>query len=430
MAIKQFNLLKTQRFLPLFITQFLSAFNDNVFKNALIILITYEALNDTTINSALLINMIAALFVLPFFLFSATAGQVADKYEKSRLISTIKLVEIGIMALATIGFYKEQITLLMVTLFLLGTHSSFFGPLKYAILPDHLKTKELIAGNGLIEAGTFLAILLGTIMGGILIIYKLGEFIICSVLMMAAVIGWISSWYIPQAKTDNPNLKVRVNFLKETVNIMAYAKAHKEIFIVIIAISWFWLFGSVFITQMPIFSKVILHANEHVFTFFISIFSVGIALGSLLCNRLLKGNVHATYVPLGAIGMMLFTVDLFFASHNLIQNQSTPLLGVANLLSTVHGVRVTIDLFFIALAGGIYTVPLYAILQHRSEVAHRARVIASNNIMNALFMVIAALLTTLALSLGYNVLQVLLATSLLNILMALYTHQLTVMKHG
>ena len=226
MAIKQFNLLKTQRFLPLFITQFLSAFNDNVFKNALIILITYEALNDTTINSALLINMIAALFVLPFFLFSATAGQVADKYEKSRLISTIKLVEIGIMALATIGFYKEQITLLMVTLFLLGTHSSFFGPLKYAILPDHLKTKELIAGNGLIEAGTFLAILLGTIMGGILIIYKLGEFIICSVLMMAAVIGWISSWYIPQAKTDNPNLKVRVNFLKETVNIMAVSYTH------------------------------------------------------------------------------------------------------------------------------------------------------------------------------------------------------------
>lgn len=424
MATTQFKLLSIRRFLPLFLTQFLGAFNDNVFKNALIIMITYESLNDTSLNSAMLITLIAGLFILPFFLFSATAGQLADKCEKSKLIIIIKLVEIFIMVFAAIGFFQEQIAMLMIVLFLLGTHSSFFGPLKYAILPDHLKPNELLGGNGLIEAGTFLAILIGTIVGGLLIIYRLGELLISSVLLFSAIIGFTFALCIPKSRIDNPKVHIDGNIIKATVELLRYTKVHRDIFLAIIGISWFWLLGSTIITQIPTYTKISLHASEHVFTFFISLFSIGIAVGSLLCNKILKGKVHATYVPLAAIGMSLFIIDLYFASVYLPIDFNTQYINIPTLLSSVHGWRITLDLFMIAVAGGIYTVPLYAILQRRSDPKHRARVIASNNIMNALFMVIAALLTTALLSLSATVPQVFLLLGVLNIGAAIYMHQL------
>lgn len=424
MANTQFKLLTIRRFLPLFVTQFFGAFNDNVFKNALIIMITYESLNDTSMNSAMLITLIAGLFILPFFLFSATAGQIADKYEKSRLIVIIKLIEILIMVLATIGFFEKQIAILMIVLFLLGTHSSFFGPLKYAILPDHLKANELLGGNGLIEAGTFLAILIGTMVGGLLIIYRLGESLISGVLLASAIIGFVAALSIPKAKVDNLKIHVNANIFKATTQMLRYAKVHRDIFLAIIGISWFWLLGSVFITQMPTYTKLSLHATEHVFTLFISLFSIGIAVGSLLCNKILKGKVHASYVPLGAIGMTLFIIDLYFASVYLPIDLSDDYMNIPVLLSSVHGWRITIDLFMLAVSGGIYTVPLYAILQKRSDPKHRARVIASNNVMNALFMVIASLLTTAALSFGLTVPQIFLLVGLLNIGSAIYIYQL------
>jgi len=419
-------LLHTRRFLPLFITQFLGAFNDNTFKNALVILITYRLAEIDKLNSQILVTLAAGIFILPFFLFSATAGQLADKYEKSRLISIIKFVEILLMLTATIGFYLQNVSLLMLVLFGMGTHSTFFGPLKYAILPEHLQKNELIAGNGLVEAGTFIAILLGTIIGGILILHRYGEYIISAAVCMVAIGGWVSSWFIPKTHDYDSALQVRYNLIKETFRLIQYSRKRKDIFLAIIGISWFWLVGATFLAEFPVLVKDILHANENVVTFFLTLFSIGLALGSLICNRLLKGNIHATYVPWGALGITLFTIDLYFAATRAdfsIAN-TIPFITPSELLQTINGWRITFDLLLIAICGGIYTVPLYAILQYRSEEAHRARVIASNNIMNALFMVIAAIVTLLMLKYGFTVMEVFLSVAIVNIIVVFYLQKL------
>ncbi len=420
MQANQFHLLKTRRFLPLFITQFLGAFNDNVFKNALVILITYKIATVTDINAQLFVTMAAGLFILPFFLFSATAGQLADKFPKSKLMVIVKLIEIMIMMFAIFAFTTENVNWLMAVLFLLGTQATFFGPAKYAILPEQLHEKELIAGNGLIEAGTFISILLGTILGGSLILLPGGIYLVSATILAIAIAGFISSLYVPKSQAEQPTLKIKWNILTETFRLMGYASERTDLFLCILGISWFWLVGATFLAEFPVFVKEILFANEHVVTFFFAIFSLGIALGSLVCNRLLKGQISATYVPLGALGITLFGLDLFFASGHAQAIAHDSLMTLNQFITTTVGWRISFDLLCIAIAGGIYTVPLYAILQRRSEPEHRARIIASNNIMNALFMVVAAIATLIMLKIGLSIRYVFLLVALANAFVVVY----------
>lgn len=424
MAHNQFDLLKTRRFLPLFITQFLGAFNDNVYKNALVILITYVVAEKAGVSSQIMVTAAAGIFILPFFLFSATAGQLADKYEKAFLVRIIKFVEIVLMIGATVGFYMENVWLLMGILFLMGTQSTFFGPIKYGILPEKIKEDELIGGNGLIEAGTFVSILVGTLVGGLLILAENGILMISGMVIFIAILGWVSSFYIPKGQAAAPKLKVDYNFLKETWEIVSHAKQNREIFLSILGISWFWLVGATFLAQFPTYSKDIIGGNEQLVTLFLSVFTIGVGLGSLLCNQLLKGEVEATFVPLAIIGVTVFTVDLFFASQYMFTNGNDELIGAGAFLSHWSSWRILGDMFMISVCSGIYIVPLYAIIQVRSESDYRSRIIASNNILNALFMVVSAIGTVVMLTVGFDVNQVFLTIAILNGAIAVYACQL------
>ncbi|MDA8561683.1 MFS transporter [Gammaproteobacteria bacterium] len=417
MAENQLKLLGTRRFLPLFIVQFFGSFNNNVFKNSLVILITFKVSDLIGMNSQLLVAIAAGIFIAPFFLFSATAGQLADKYKKSGMIKVIKIIEIILMILAVLGFVYKSIFFLMIVLFGLGTHSAFFGPLKYSILPEHLYENELIAGNGLIEAGTFIAILLGTILGGALILLKYGEYIISFILLLFAVAGWYSSLYIPKTKAFLKDLKVNYNFVSETKKLLLYSKGNRDVFLCILGISWFWLYGATFLNEIPVFAKDILHTNQSVVSLFISMFSVGMAIGSMTCNKLLNGKINILYVPLGILGLSIFTIDLYFASN---QFMASTYIEMSQFLQSIHSWRIIADLLFIAISGGFYTVPLYALMQKRSEPSHRARIIASNNVMNALFMVVASIATALMVEIGFSVADIFLALSICNGFVALY----------
>ncbi len=415
MSIQSFKLLTSRRFFPLFLTQFFGAFNDNIFKNALVILITYRLAVHPGDNAQLLVTLAAGLFILPFLLFSALAGQLADKYEKSHLMRIIKLAEIFIMLLACLGFYFQNMPLLMTVLFLLGVQSTFFGPLKYAVLPYHLRENELVSGNALVETGTFLAILIGTILGGILILKDTGVLMVCLFTLIVAVAGWWSSRFIPPALAAAPALKIRYNVFSQTLDIVRYSRRSKAVFLSILGISWFWLVGATFLSQFPTFAKQTLGADSGVVTLFLTLFSVGIGLGSMLCSRLSRGKINATFVPFAALGMTLFIVDLFFASRNMdIANAPLQLATVQQFLSSFTGWRIVTDLLLMAICGGVYIVPLYVIMQSWSEESHRSRTIASNNVMNALFMVIAALTTVVMLATGFSVTQIFLMVGIAN----------------
>jgi acyl-[acyl-carrier-protein]-phospholipid O-acyltransferase/long-chain-fatty-acid--[acyl-carrier-protein] ligase len=424
MEHNQFDLLKTRRFLPLFITQFLGAFNDNVYKNALVILITYVVAEKAGLNSQIMVTAAAGIFILPFFLFSATAGQLADKYEKAFLIRIIKFVEILLMIGAAVGFYMESVWFLMTILFLTGTQSTFFGPIKYGILPEKIEEDELIGGNGLIEAGTFISILIGTLVGGLLILTENGILLISGMVILIAVLGWVSSFYIPKGQPASPKLRVDYNFLKETWVIVSHARQNREVFLSILGISWFWLVGATFLAQFPTYAKDIIGGNEELVTLFLSVFTIGVGIGSLLCNQLLKGEVEATFVPLAIIGVTVFTVDLYFASQYMFTNGSGELIGAAAFLSHMSSWRILGDMFMISVSSGIYIVPLYAIIQARSEPDYRSRIIASNNVLNAFFMVISAIGTVFMLTMSFDVNQVFLTIGLLNALVAIYACQL------
>ena len=422
------SLLTTRRFLPLFCTQFLGAFNDNVFKNALVILITYIAAEQTGVNAQVLVTMAAGLFILPFFLFSATAGQLADKYEKSRLIRMTKVMEIVLMSVAGIGFYLHHIWMLMVVLFMVGTQATLFGPLKYSVLPDHLEENELISGNAMVEAGTFLAILLGTILGGLLILADGGVAYVAAIILGLALLGWLASWYIPSAAPSAPNLHVSWNIAAETWRIIGYSRVNKDVFLSIIGISWFWLVGATFLSQFPNFAKVTLHAGAEVVTFFLTLFSVGIGIGSMLCNRLLKGEITATYVPYGALGMALFTVALYVACQFLpTPDVTTPFITFREFIAMPSHWPVCLTLLGTAICGGIYIVPLYTIMQARSEHSHRARVVAANNVLNALFMVASAIGTLVLFEIGVSVVEVFLLVAMVNFPVAWQVNKLV--KH-
>ncbi|MFT3741250.1 MAG: acyl-[ACP]--phospholipid O-acyltransferase [Gammaproteobacteria bacterium] len=417
------SLLKQRYFLPLFLTQFFGACNDNVFKNALVILITYR-LTQSSAHAQILVTLAAGFFILPFWLFSALAGQLADKYEKSRLMVYIKLAEIILMVLGAIGFYTQDIALLMGVLFFLGVQATFFGPLKYAILPYHLPENSLLAGNALIETGTFLAILFGTILGGALILTSHGVTWICLITLGMALVGWWSSFYIPRAAAADPHLTVGINIMTQTAAIMRYTYQTRDLFLAIIGISWFWLVGAVFLSQFPTYGKQTLHADGQIVTLFLTLFSIGIGIGSLACSRLLKGRITANYVPLAALGMTIFMLDLYSASKAFPGSTTGALLSLGQFLNLAGSFRILLDLLLVAVCGGFYIVPLYTLLQIHSAPQHRSRVIASNNVMNALFMVIAAVATIVLLEIGFSVLQVFFWTAIVNGLMVIYACKL------
>jgi acyl-[acyl-carrier-protein]-phospholipid O-acyltransferase/long-chain-fatty-acid--[acyl-carrier-protein] ligase len=406
------------------VTQFLGAFNDNIFKNAMVVLIAWRLASAAGMNAQVMVTVAAGVLILPFFLFSATAGLFADKHNKAALIRYIKFAEIVIMSVGAVAFYLGSVSMLMAVLFLMGTQSTFFGPIKYGILPDQLGEEELMGGNALVSAGTFLAILAGTILANEVVLTEHGTALISVIVISVAALGWFSSWFIPATRPAQPDLKVSYNLFTQTWKILTHAAGNRDVFLCILGISWFWLVGATFLAQFPTFTKDFLGASERVLTILITTFSIGIAVGSLLCNRLLKGEVHATFVPLGALGMTIFTVELFFATNTPATVTGGELITAGTFLSTFAGWRVVVDLFLVAVSGGVYIVPLYAILQQRSDEKHRARNIASNNVMNALFMVISAVGTVAMLEMGFSIPQVFLTMAVLNAGVGIYITKL------
>lgn len=418
----QFGLLKQKRFAPLFGTQFLGAFNDNLYKNALVVLLTFQAAQWTTIPVELLGNLAAGLFILPFFLFSATAGQLADKYDKAWLARLSKVLEIIIMGVAAAGFWLHSLSWLLAALFLLGLQSTLFGPVKYAILPQHLHEDELVGGNALIEAGTFVSILIGTLAGGLLAGAVAQPVWIAVGGLAVAVLGYWYSRGIPDAPPPAPDLAVNWNPLTETWRSIRFASGNRTVFLSILGISWFWLYGALFLAQFPAYTKNVLGGGETMVTLLLAIFTVGIGLGSLLCERMSGKHVEIGLVPFGSIGLTLFGLDLYFASP--VGLVGTTAHELTALLSIPAIWRVLFDLLMIGVFGGFFIVPLYALVQTRSEASHRARIIAANNILNALFMVVGALGAAAALGAGLSIPALFGIAALLNAAVAVYIYGL------
>ena len=425
------SLLKTffnRSFLALFCTQYLGAFNDNFFRTALSLFITYKVTTMTNTHKAVIVSLAVALFMLPFFLFSALAGELADKFRKDILIKAAKALEVVIVLLAGIGFILVNVPLLLMVLFLMGTQSAFFGPVKYSILPDVLNEKQLIAGNGIIEAGTYGAILQGTVLGGLIVSIshlKLGgitlqvnEFFLPGIILAIALLGLLASLFIPTQKPANPHLKVDKNFLRSTWKNMAFAKQNHDIFLCVLGISWFWLLGASLLAQMPAFAHHILNGTESLYIFLLTLFSCGIGLGSLLCQFLVKGEITSKYVPVSAIIMTVFLADLACAAASYVPT-AVPVDYKAFLL-TFAGKRITLDLLGFALCGGLYVVPLNAMLQFLASGDTRSRVIATNNIINALFMVLGSALCALLLSMHFTIPAIFGVIAVLNALAAIY----------
>ena len=376
------QLLTARRFAPLFVTQFLGAFNDNLLKSAMGIAVTFRLAEQT--DSASLVMLAGAVFTAPYFLFSGMSGTLADRVDKATIARIVKVVEIGIMALGAVGLWLTNVPTLFVALFCLGTHSTVFGPIKYALLPQHLRDEELVAGNALIEAGTFLAILLGTILGGSVVLVSNGALIVGGLGVVAAMTGWIASRQIPAAPPSAGAERLRPRFLHDTVAVVGYVTSRPALLMPILAASWFWLFGLVVLSGLAPFAKDVLFANEQVVTMMLALFAVGVGIGSIVAERLLHGEVSARYVPIAAMAMAFFAWDLHAAS--LGRPQGAELATRAIFLAQPGTWRILVDLMGVAMAGGLFTVPLYAILQHESEPEHRARVIAANNIINAVAM--------------------------------------------
>jgi 1-acyl-sn-glycerol-3-phosphate acyltransferase len=417
--VGQFELLTQKRFSPFFITQFFGAFNDNVFKNALIILIAFDGAQLITADTDLLINIAAALFILPFFLFSATAGQWIDKYEKSKSIRLIKLLEIVIMLLAAFAFIQGYIFMLIALLFLMGAQSTFFGPAKYSYIPQHLKVTELVEGNALVQMGTFVAILLGTIVGGVLISQQHGRQYVAYAVVIFAVAGYLSSRFIPVTPSLDKNLKINWNFFSETYRNIRFLKKNRTVFLSILGISWFWFLGATYLVQLPNFTKTALTGNEQVVTFLLTLFTIGIGSGSLLCNTLSGKKIEIGLVPFGSIGLTLFGVDLYFSQPPM----QLAVLGLNEFLS-VDYMRLIADVLLIGFFGGLYIVPLMSLVQQRSDQEHLSRVIAGNNIINALMMVLSAVVAIVVLSSGFSIAQLFLLVAIINAVVAVYIYTL------
>src|SRR6476619_6720277 len=418
----QFALLRQRRFAPFFWTQFLGAANDNIFKNAFVVFVTFEAASRLAIDAGMIVNLIGALFILPFMVFSATSGQLADKYEKSRMIRWIKLFEIAIMVIGLAGFLLPSIALLFAALALLGVHSTLFGPVKYAILPQHLAMSELVGGNGLVESGTFVAILLGTIAGGLVVAIKPDGTLLAGVLtIVVAIAGWLTSRRIPLTPAVAPELAINWNPVTETWRNLKIAQEKLVVWRSMLGISWFWFYGAIYLAQLPAFTQRVLGGDEHVFTLLLALFSIGIGVGSLLCERLSGRKIEIGLVPFGSIGLTLFAIDLWLASRGMSASGTS---GVAAFLAVSAHWRIAIDIVLLGVFGGFYTVPLYALIQSRSQPSHRSRIIAANNILNALFIVVSAIVAIGLLQAGVSIPQLFLVVGVMNALVAAYIYTL------
>ena len=393
--------MREKRFRPFFFVQFLGAFNDNLFKTALITLVVFQSASLTSLDPAMLATLLPGVFIMPFFLFSATSGQIADKYEKSLLMRLVKLFEIGIMMFAALGFIFHVFWLLVLALFLMGMHSTLFGPVKYAYLPQHLNVRELLGGNGMVEMGTFIAILLGQIGGAWLVMQSGGEVWAAVAVLFFAVLGYVFSQQVPDSPAADAALKINWNPLTETHRNIVLIRQQPVLWFAVLGISWFWFFGATLLAQFPQFAKAVLHGDESLFILILALFSVGVGAGSLFCEKLSKGLVEIGLVPIGSLGLTLFGVDLY--------------------LSSAHfSARLLMDIALIGFFGGIFIVPLYTLVQSVAQKTHQSRVIAANNIMNALFMVLSAVFAMLIFNLGFNIAQLFLVTALLNVLVMIY----------
>lgn len=415
--MSQFSLLGSRRFAPFFWTQALGAFNDSAFRNAMVTLVAFQmGLDDKSVS--LYTNLAPALFILPYFLFSATAGQLAEKYEKTRIIRYVKLFEIAAMVVASIGFYTHHTTLLLVVLFLMGLHSTTFGPIKYAILPQALKPEELVGGNGLVEMGTQLAILIGMIAGGsLMMIHGHGPIAASAATIAIAVLGYLASRRIPPAPATAPDLVFNWNPVTETARVLGITKADRRVFNAVLGISWFWFFGTVLVAQLPNYTRLNLGGDGSVGVLVLTLFSLGTGIGALLCERMSGRRVEVGLVPLGAFGLTAFGVDLFFAHPHLAIVHGLDWLA---FLHSAGSWRVVMDLTLIGVFSGFYVVPLFAYVQARTPRDRLSRVIAGNNILNALFICMASGFGLGLGAAGLTAVQIFLAVALLNVVVAVY----------
>jgi 1-acyl-sn-glycerol-3-phosphate acyltransferase len=418
----QYSLLGQSRFAPFFLTQLLGAFNDNIFRNGLIILITFQGVRVLGMNASQIANAAGALFILPFFLFSAPAGQLADKYEKSRLIRLIKLLEIALMILAAFAFINESYVALLFVLFLMGCQSTMFGPVKYAYLPQQLATDELVGGNALVEFGTYTAIILGLIVGGISVaIDNANQFVISACLIGVAVIGYLASRSIPVTRAPDPALTINWNVWTETWRIIQFAREKQSVFLSILGISWFWFFGSAITLQIPAYTLDILNGSEEITTVLLAAFAIGVGIGSLLCERMSDRRIELGLVPFGSIGMSLFAIDLCFAQPLMhVDHVNT----IAEFITRSGSWRILTDMAMLGAFAGFYSVPLFAMMQQRADRQHLSRIIAANNILNAVFMVAAALFALATLNAGVSIPQLFLLLAGLNAVVAIYIYTL------
>lgn len=414
----QFSLLGKRRFLPFFITQSLGAFNDNVFKQSLILAILYKLSIDG--DRSIYVNLCALLFILPFFLFSALAGQFGEKYPKDKLIRIIKFGEIVIMVVGAAGFLFNHLELMLAALFAMGTHSALFGPVKYSILPQHLRESELVGGNALVEMGTFLAILAGTISAGVMMSSSQYAWVVAAAIVLVACQGFLASFGIPRAEAASPEMKLNWNiFTQSWATLRMGLGQTPAVSRSIVGNSWFWFVGAIYLTQIPAYAKEWMYGDETVVTLILAVFSIGIALGSLLCERLSGHKVEIGLVPFGSMGLTIFGLLLWWHSGGFPQNvQANDWLAV---LSSGQGWLVLFDILGIGVFGGFYIVPLYALIQSRTPLKERSRVIAANNILNALFMVVSAIVSILLLSVAkLSIPQLFLAVSVMNIAVNIY----------
>ncbi|MES2295973.1 MAG: MFS transporter [Pseudomonadota bacterium] len=417
----QFSLLKQRRFGPFFWTQFFGAFNDNLFKTALLVMLTYDAAHWSTMSAANLNVLLPALFILPYVVFSATAGQLADKFEKAGMARMVKVLEIAIMLVAGAGWLTQTLWLLVTALVGMGVHSTLFGPIKYAYLPQNLKPEELVGGNGVIEMGTFVGILLGEILGAMLVSRPNGIYLVAGGTLAVAVIGLVASLRIPVSPAPEPELKVNWNPFTESVRNIKFSAQNRTVFLSLLGNSWFWFYGAMILSQFPVYAKDYLHGDHSVFVLLLTVFSVGIGTGSLLCERLSGHKVEIGLVPFGSIGLTVFGADLYFASLGYTNSAA---VDIGQILQLAGIVRILADIALLGMFGGFFIVPLFALIQTRCDPKHISRTIAGMNIMNALFMVASAGVAMLLLHYGFTIPQMFLATALMNAVVSLYIFSL------
>lgn len=414
--------MRQKRFAPFFWTQFLGAFNDNVFKTALLTVLTFDALHWTNMPVSLLNQLIPGLFILPFVILSASAGQLADKKEKGWLARRVKLLEIVIMLVCAYGWLQHNVWVLIGGVAGMGIHSTLFGPVKYAYLPQHLHTDELIGGNGLIEMGTFVGILLGEILGAMLVSHgDGGVMLVAGITIGIAVLGYIASLGIPESPAADPGLKMNWNPVTETIRNIAFSKQNRPVFLSLLGNSWFWFYGAIILAQFPLFAKDFLRGDHSVFVLLLTVFSFGIGAGSLLCEKLSGHKVEIGLVPFGSIGLSLFGIDLALASQAYVAAQNVTAM---QFVMQPGAIRLLADIVLLGVFGGFYIVPLFALIQTRCEPGHLSRTIAGMNILNALFMVVASLAASAMLVKGFTIPQIFLATAILNVFVAAYIFSL------